>query len=261
MAVPDADLLLVDDSDPAVGILTLNRPDKRNALNVALIEQLTAAVKRADGEPARRVLILRASGPVFCAGLDLGEAADPASAGRSAEALAALYLTICQSPLVTITAAQGAAYGGGAGLLAACDFVVAGEDLHVGFPEVRRGLVAALVTCLVRRQLGDRHVRELVLLGEPVPAGRALDLGLVNRVVPVAGLLTTATGLAREVWRGAPCAIARTKRLLDDLAPRPIEEELRRALRYHLEARQSAESAEGIAAFREKREPRWGPRA
>jgi methylglutaconyl-CoA hydratase len=258
MAVSDANLLLADNSDAAVGLLTLNRPDKRNALNVALIEQLTTVVERAGAEPGRRVLILRANGPVFCAGLDLGEAADPASAGRSAEALAALYLAICRSPLVTIAAAQGAAYGGGAGLLAACDFVVAAEDLHIGFPEVRRGLVAALVTCLVRRQLGDRHIRELVLLGEPVPAGRALDLGFVNRVVPVAGLLTAANGLAREVCKGAPGAIARTKRLLDDLAPRPIEEDLRRALGYHLEARQSAESAEGIAAFREKREPRWG---
>jgi methylglutaconyl-CoA hydratase len=258
MTVAKDDLVLVDTADPAVTVLTLNRPDKRNALNISLIEQLATAIERAGGEPGRRVLIMRASGPVFCAGLDLSEAADPASAGRSAEALAALYLAICQSPLVTIAAAQGAAYGGGAGLLAACDFVVGSEDLHIGFPEVRRGLVAALVTCLVRRQLGDRWVRELVLLAEPVPAGRALDLGLVNRVVPVSGLLTTARGLAQEICKGAPGAIARTKRLLDDLAPRPIEEELRRALRYHLEARQSAESAEGIAAFREKREPRWG---
>jgi methylglutaconyl-CoA hydratase len=258
MTASDSELVLVDATDPALVVLTLNRPDKRNALSVALIEQLTATVKRAGNEPQRRVIILRGSGPVFCAGLDLTEAADPATAGRSAEALAALYLAICQSPLVTIAAAQGAAYGGGAGLLAACDFVVAAEDLHVGFPEVRRGLVAALVTCLVRRQLGDRFVRELVLLGQAVPAGRALDLGLVNRVVPSDGLLTVANGLALEVCKGAPGAIARTKRLLDDLAPRPIEEELRRALRYHLEARQSAESAEGIAAFREKREPRWG---
>jgi enoyl-CoA hydratase/carnithine racemase len=91
-----------------------------------------------------------------------------------------------------------------------------------------------------------------------VPAGRALDLGLVNRVVPAEGLLVVATGVARDVCKGAPGAIARTKRLLDDLSPRPIAEDLRRALRYHLEARQSAESAEGIAAFREKREPRWG---
>ena len=100
-------------------------------------------------------------------------------------------------------------------------------------------------------------MRELVLLGQAVPAGRALDLGLVNRVVPAEGLLNVATALARDVCKGAPGAIARTKRLLDDVAPRSIEEELRRALRYHLEARQSSESAEGIAAFREKREPRW----
>jgi methylglutaconyl-CoA hydratase len=257
--MPDG-LVLVDLSDPAVATVTLDRPDKRNALSVAMVEQLTDAIRSAAADPARRAVVLRGNGPVFCAGLDLKEAADPAIAHRSAESLAGLYLAICQSPLVVVAAAQGAAYGGGAGLVAAADLVVASEDLVVGFPEVRRGLVAALVTCLVRRQLGDRHARELILLGQDVPAARAQSLGLVNRVVAPAALDAAAAELAREVCRGAPGAIARTKRLLDDLSPRPIEEELRRALAYHLDARNSAEAAEGMKAFREKREPRWGPR-
>jgi methylglutaconyl-CoA hydratase len=256
----DPSPVLVDATDPAVTVVTLNRPDKRNALSIALIEQLTAAIREAEADCARRVIVLRGAGPVFCAGLDLHEAADPATAGRSAEALAELYLSISRSPLVVIVAAQGAAFGGGAGLVAGADLVVAADDLKIGFPEVRRGLVAALVTCLVRRQVGDRTARELILLGQDVPAGRAMELGLVNRVVPVADLGGAALGLAREVCRGAPGSIARTKRLLDDLAARPLEEDLRRALAYHLEARHSAESAEGIAAFREKRAPRWGLR-
>jgi methylglutaconyl-CoA hydratase len=243
-----------------VTILTLNRPAKRNALNIELIAQLHDAVRAANDDLNRRVIILRGEGPVFCAGLDLAEAAEPQKAGRSAEALAGLYGAIAQSPLMTIAAAHGAAIGGGAGLLAACDIVIAADDLTIGFPEVRRGLVAALVTALFRRQLGDRTIRELILLGMNVTAQPAREAGLVNRVVSSARLLDEAKGLAAEACRGAPGAIARSKRLLDDLAPRTIEQDLKIAFQYHLDARHSAESAEGIAAFREKREPRWGPR-
>jgi methylglutaconyl-CoA hydratase len=256
-AMPD--LCLIDTSDPAIVIVTLNRPDKRNALSVELIERLTSAIADASSDPARRVLILRGADPVFCAGLDLQEASDPAMSEQSSHKLADLYTALCACPLVTIAAAQGAAFGGGAGLLAACDLVVAAENLRIGFPEVHRGLVAALVTCMVRRQLGERMIRELVLLGQNVPAARALALGLVNRVVPGAQLEAEATAVAREACQGAPGAIARTKRLLDDLAPRPIAEDLRLALKYHLEARDSAEAAEGVAGFLQKRPPRWSP--
>lgn len=251
------DPCLIDTSDPAIVLVTLNRPGKRNALSIELIERLTAAITQASSDPARRVLVIRGADPVFCAGLDLHEASNPALSDQSSHKLADLYIALCQCPLVTIAAAQGAAFGGGAGLLAACDLVVAAEDLRIGFPEVHRGLVAALVTCMVRRQLGERAVRELVLLGQSVPAERALSLGLVNRVVPSARLMDEATGLAREACNGAPGAIARSKRLLDDLAPRPIADDLRLALKYHREARDSAEAGEGVAAFLEKRPPNW----
>ncbi|MDB5300949.1 MAG: echA8 [Phycisphaerales bacterium] len=253
-------MVLVQTVNPAVAAITFNRPDKRNALSLALIEQITQAVVAAGVDPARRVIILGGSGPSFCAGLDLSEASEPGDAGRSAEALAKMYAAIGNSPLVTIAAAQGAAMGGGAGILAACDFVVAADDLKIAYPEVRRGLVAALVTCLLRRQINDRAVRELILLGENIPAARALGMGLVSQIVPASSLMDSAMDLARRACQGAPGAIARTKRLLDDLAARPLAEDLRQALAYHLEARHSGEAAEGIAAFREKREPRWGPR-
>ena len=254
-------LVLADaDADPRVTTLTLNRPAKRNALSVELMGQLRHAVDAAAGDPNRRVLVRRGAGPALCAGLDLDEASVPANAGRAAEALAGVYEALCLSPLVTVCAAHGAAFGGGAGLIAACDLVVAADDLRVGFPEVRRGLVAALVTVLLRRELGDRAVRELILLGKTVAAPEALGLGLVNRVVPAAELAATVTDLAAQACKGAPGAVARTKRLLDAVVPRPVAEELRRALAFHLDARNSAEAAEGVAAFREKREPRWGPR-
>ena len=253
-------IVLVQTDNPAVAVVTFNRPDKRNALSVTLIEQITHAVTAASADPAQRVIILNGNGPSFCAGLDLSEASDANAAGRSAEALARMYGAIGNSPLVTVAAANGAAMGGGAGILAACDFVVAADDLKIAYPEVRRGLVAALVTCLLRRQLNDRAVREVILLGENVSAARALAMGLVTQVVPANSLMDAALELARRACQGAPGAIARTKRLLDDLAARRLDEDLRKALDYHLQARHSAEAAEGIAAFREKREPRWGPR-
>jgi len=255
-----ADLCLIDESDPMIAVVTLNRPHKRNALSVELMEQLTHAVHRAAADRKRRALILRGAGPVFCAGLDLEEASASGSADRSANALAGLYASLCESPLVTIAAAHGGAIGGGVGLLAACDLVVATDDLRIGFPEVHRGLVAALVSCLVRRQLNDRAVRELVLLGRSIDAPYALSLGLVNRVVAASDLNDASLELTRQACKGAPAAIARTKRLLNDLSPRPIADDLRRALTYHLESRESAEALEGIAAFRERREPRWGIR-
>jgi methylglutaconyl-CoA hydratase len=253
--------ILVEDHDAAVRMVTLNRPDKRNAMSLELIERLRDAVHESAADRNRRVIIIRGAGPHFCAGLDLKEvSAAPQNAERSARALAEMYEAVASSPLVTIAAAQGTAVGGGAGLLAACDFVVAADDFHVGFPEVHRGLVAALVTTLLRRQLDDRKVRELTILGQTVDADSALRIGLINRVVPVDRLTEASLELAREACKGAPGAIARTKKLLDALSVLPISEELARALEYHLTARHSAEAEEGVAAFLEKRPPRWGPR-
>jgi methylglutaconyl-CoA hydratase len=253
--------VLVEDHDAAIRIVTLNRPDKRNAMSLELIERLRDAVRDASAHRSRRVIIIRGAGPHFCAGLDLKEvSAAPQNAERSARALAEMFEAVATSPLVTIAAAQGTAVGGGAGVVAACDFVVAADDFRVGFPEVHRGLVAALVTTLLRRQLDDRKVRELTILGETVDADNALRIGLVNRVVPPHRLEESTLELAQEVCKGAPGAIARTKKLLDDLAPRPIAAELARALEYHLAARDSAEADEGVAAFLEKRPPRWGAR-
>src|SRR5665213_1680879 len=171
-------ILVRNDDDPAIAVLTLNRPEKRNALNLELIGQITNAVTSASADPNRRALVLSANGPAFCAGLDLKEAAAPGGAEKSAEALSRMYLAIGNSPLITIAAAAGAAMGGGAGLLAACDFVVAADDLKIAYPEVRRGLVAALVTCLLRRRLNAGAVRQLILLGQPVSAVDARELGL-----------------------------------------------------------------------------------
>jgi methylglutaconyl-CoA hydratase len=255
-----SDVLVIDSSDSAVTIVTLNRPQKRNALNLELIENITSAFNAATHDLSRRVVLVKAEGPVFCAGLDLNEASNPATADASAHALCKMYQTICSSPLITLAAAQGAAMGGGAGLLGACDFAVVSDDFRLAYPEVHRGLVAAIVTTLLRRQLCDRAARELVLLGQSIDAATALELGLVNQVVPTARLIQAAMSLAIESCKGAPGAIARSKTLLDALSARPISLELNRSMEYHLHARNSAEAREGLAAFLEKRAPRWGSR-
>src|SRR3954469_25755652 len=126
----DQQVVLIDSSDPAITTVTLNRPDKRNAMSVALIDALREAVESATKDVNRRVLIIRGAGPTFCAGLDLKEASDPAVAHRSAEALAKMYEAVCATPLVTIAAAHGVGVGGGAGLVAACDFAVVSDDLR-----------------------------------------------------------------------------------------------------------------------------------
>lgn len=248
--------VLIDQSDPQVRVITLNRPTKRNALSIAVLESLLAAIKDATGDKTCRVMILRGAGPAFCAGLDLAEN-ETGNRERSAEALHAVYDAIVTSPVVSIAAAHGAAMGGGAGLVAACDLAVAADDLKLAFPEVRRGLVAALVTALIRRQVGDRTARELILLGRTIGAAEARDLRLVNSVTSDSNFMTAAREMARDVCAGAPGAIARTKDLLDELSPRPIVDELELAMTYHREARNSPEATEGIRAFIEKRSPRW----
>lgn len=253
-------LVQVDRSDPRITVVTLNRPEKRNALSVALMEQLHSAIADAAADLRTRVLILRGEGPSFCAGLDLSEAADAQLAHKSAQTLRNLYESLCRSPLVTIAAAQGAVMGGGVGLLAACDLVVAAEDLKISFPEIHRGLVAALVTALLERQVNGRVLRELIVLGRTISASEAQAVGLINRIVPTTKLANEADSLARTAIAAAPGAVIRTKQLLDALAPRPIADALDIALQIHLLARNNSEAQEGIAAFREKRQPRWGER-
>ena len=248
-------------TDGPVTIVALNRPEKRNALNVGLLEQLIAALAAAEQDKAQRILILRGEGPAFCAGLDLAEAATPEHAHRLAELIAHTLQALSSTRLVTIAAVHGAAIAGGAGLMTACDFAVAAQGTRIGYPETRRGLVAALVMTFLRRQLREREARELLLTGELIDAAQALAMGLVNREVHARDLMSTARGYADTVLCGGPDAVANTKRLLAELWPRPVQADLDRALAFHLEARQSPEAAEGIAAFKEKRSPKWTPKS
>src|SRR6202008_3379724 len=135
--------VILTSHDGAVTTVTLNRPDKRNALNVDLLRQGCAAIALAESDPAQRIVVLRGAGPVFCSGLDLAEAAQPERAHVSAELIGRTLRALATTRLVTIAAVQGAAIAGGAGLMSACDFASATRDAKFGYPEVRRGLVPA----------------------------------------------------------------------------------------------------------------------
>jgi methylglutaconyl-CoA hydratase len=250
-------VVLVEKQSPRVTIVTLNRPERLNALTIELLTELTNAVEAAAADPAQRILILRGAGRAFCAGLDLIEAADQEKAQRTAEIIAKTLIALSETRLVTIAAVHGAAVAGGAGIMSTCDFVVAAEKTKIGYPETRRGLVAGLVMTFLRRQLRERDLRELLLGAELIPADRAREIGLVNRVVPRDDVMQEAQKFADSVLQGAPGVVTQTKRLIEELWPTSVKEDVERALKHHMQARDSDEAREGIAAFNEKRPPKW----
>jgi methylglutaconyl-CoA hydratase len=250
-------VVLIEKQTPQITVVTLNRPERRNALTIELLDELIAAIKIASDEPQERVLILRGAGAAFCTGLDLKKAADPTKAHATAKMVARTLIAISQTRLITIAAVHGAAVAGGAGIMSACDFVVAAEGTRIGYPEVRRGLVAGLVLTFLRRQVGERNMRELLLGSKLIKAERAKEIGLVNRVVAQDDLMSEAKKFADSVLQGAPDALAQTKRLIEELWWRSVKEDVDFALKHHMQARESSEAREGIAAFNEKRLPNW----
>jgi methylglutaconyl-CoA hydratase len=249
--------VLVEEKDSRTTIVTLNRPERRNALTIELMTELAAALDAASADPEKRVLVLRGAGQAFCAGLDLQETTVVEKAHRSAEMVAKTLLAISQTRLITIAQIHGAAVAGGAGLMSACDFVVAAERTKIGYPETKRGLVAGLVMTFLRRQLRERDIRELLFTGALISAERAHEIGLINRVVSPNDLENETQKIAEAVLQNAPGALASTKHLIEELWSSSVQEDVKTALRHHMEARESAEAKEGIAAFLEKRAANW----
>jgi len=245
-----------------VAVLTLNRPHERNALSRALMAQLRDAVDKLSVDFTIRVVVLTGAGTAFCAGMDLKEAAAiDASPEAEPETIATLqeFADLIQRlhtlPKLTIAAVNGDALAGGAGLMAACDLAIAAETSRIGYPEVRRGLVPAVVMHDLCRQLGDRRVRELLLGGGIISAATAKTWGLVNTVTTADHCLDEAVRVAESLVECAPSALATTKRLLDEVMARPHD--LRGAAAISAAIRSSEEAKEGIRAFVEKRPPRW----
>ena len=223
------------------------------------MSELIEAITVAENDERQRILVLRGAGASFCTGMDLKEVSEPEKAHESAGLVAKTLLAISQTRLITIAQVHGAAVAGGAGIMSACDFVVAAEGTKFGYPEVRRGLVAANVMTFLRRQLRERHIRELLLTGELIEAPRALEIGLINRIVPADEIEAAVQQLASSILQNAPGALMHSKRLLEQLWATSVKEDIERALGHHMQARESAEAREGVAAFLEKRSPAWTP--
>src|SRR4029434_10789695 len=250
-------VVLTEKHSPHITIVTLNRPERRNALSIQLLTELIAAIKLASDQPHERIIVLRGAGAAFCTGLDLKEAQNQTKAHATADLVAHVLGALSEARPVTIAAVHGAAVAGGAGIMSACDYVIAAERTKIGYPEARRGLVAGLVMTFLRRQLRERHIRELLFTGELISVERAREIGLVNRVVPPNELENETQRIVVAVLQNAPAALASTKRLIEELWSSSVKEDVETALRYHMEARESAEAKEGIAAFLEKRAPNW----
>jgi methylglutaconyl-CoA hydratase len=248
--------------DSPAAVITLNRADKRNALSRILIAELATAFERAKSDPAARCVILAAAGPVFCAGMDLAELQESLNIPKEstpvwddALRLAKLYDQIYTLPKPTIAVVQGAAVAGGAGLVSVCDLAVAAPDAKFGYPEVRRGLVAAMVMPHLLRHVGERMGRYLLLTGELIDAGEALRCGFVNAVVPAEKLKDQAMTWAKALAEGGPQALARTKELLHQFSRQAVS--IEEAAKGSAAPRLSEECQQGLRAFFAKQRPPW----
>ncbi|MCS6851838.1 MAG: enoyl-CoA hydratase-related protein [Gemmataceae bacterium] len=258
------DLVSYELRPPAV-VLTMNRPERRNALSRGLIEALTSAFARARDDAAVRCVILTGAGPAFCAGMDLVEL--QAKLGQPDEAdevradairLARLYDLIYTLPKPSIAAVNGPAVAGGAGLVTVCDLALAVPSARLGYPEVRRGLVAAMVMPHLLRHVGERTARWLLLSGELLEATEAQRVGLINAVVPAAQLFDTAHSWAAFLAEGGPQALATTKALLQRFSRQAMS--LEETALASAEPRLTEECQQGLRAFFEKRPAPWAQR-
>lgn len=251
-------LIIVHQEDPHTGVLTLNRPAKRNALCIELVETFIAEFEKASKKPDQRVIIIKGEGPIFCAGLDLEEAMDPAKNTLLINLLKKALVMLYQCPLATIAAVHGAALAGGAGLMCACDFAIAETTAVFGLPETRRGLVAAIIMPFLCRQLKQRDLLNLLLTGALIDAKKAKEIGLINEIAAThEELIQASKKIAENVVQGAPKATALSKSFLQEMTSPNLLQDLDRAIKVHEEVKKTGEVLEGISAFLEKRPPRW----
>ena len=246
----------------AVRIVTLNRPEVRNALNMELRTALREALRQATESDRVRAIIITGAGSAFCAGLDLAELAsildrDSAQHRADSRALADLFLEVYTCPKPVVAAVNGPAIAGGAGLATVCDVMVMSEASSIGYSEARIGFVPALVGVFLARQIGERKARELLLTARRFGADDALAIGLANAVVPASTLLPTSLDFTTTMAANAPSSLAMIKALLAATAGSGLEDGLETAIDVSVLARTTEDLQEGIRAFFEGRDPRW----
>lgn len=247
--------------DSAVATVTLNRPDKRNAISYDLIEDLLAAFDEVAKSKAL-VLILTGAGKAFCSGMDLENlktliGRSPEQSVKDTQTMAHLFRTLYDFPKPTMAAVNGAAIAGGTGLATLCDFTLAVPDAKFGYTEVRIGFVPAIVSTFLLRQVGEKIARDLLLTGRLFDAQEALRIGLVTEIVAAENLLPRARELAAQLMENSPASLRYTKRLLRDAARAELDAQIDAAVRENSAIRSTADFHEGITSFLEKRKPKW----
>jgi methylglutaconyl-CoA hydratase len=245
----------------SVATLTLNRPEKRNAISFELIDDLVRALDEVAKSDAV-VLIVTGAGKAFCSGMDLDNL--KALLGRSPEqnlqdsqTMVQLFRSLYEFPKVTIAAVNGPAIAGGTGLALLCDFTLAVPDAKFGYTEVRIGFVPAIVSTFLLRQVGEKQARDLLLTGRIIGADEAAKMGLINEIVPADNLMVRARELAALLTENSASSLRATKQLLTDHARMELDSHIEAAVRENAAIRSTADFREGITSFLEKRKPVW----
>jgi len=241
--------------------ITLNRPDKRNAINSQMIAELQSALDTIEKSHSR-VVIVTGAGKAFSAGMDLDMLAaitkqSPAENQEDARRIAKLLRRLWSFPRPTISVVHGAAYAGGCGIATLCDFTLAAPEAKFGYTEVKIGFLPAIVSVFLTRQVGDKRSRDLLLTGRIIDAAEAKEFGMVTAVIPSEQLDERALALAKDLIEASPSSLTRAKHLLTSAAAAGIDHDLERAILENARIRCTPDFKEGIASFLEKRKPVW----
>jgi methylglutaconyl-CoA hydratase len=244
-----------------IATLTLNRPDKRNAISYALIEELLGALDELAASEAQ-VLIVTGAGTAFCSGMDLDDlralpGRTPQQNMEDSRTLARLFRSLYEFPRPTIAAVNGAAIAGGCGIAGVCDFTLACRAATFGYSEVRIGFLPAIVSVFLIRQIGEKPARDLLLTGRILDANEALRMGLVNEILEAEQLMPRARELAGTLMENSPASLRATKRLLTGFAGAELDEAIALAIEESARIRTTEDFREGVASFLEKRKPHW----
>ena len=247
--------------DGGVATITLNRPEKRNAISFQLMDELRRALDEVERSRAL-VLILTGAGKAFCSGMDLEDlkallGRTPEETRKDSDTMVGLFRSLYEFPKVTIAAVNGAAIAGGTGLALLCDFTLAVPEAKFGYTEVRIGFVPAIVSAFLCRQVGEKQARDLLLTGRIFGADEAAKLGLINEIVPADKLMARARELAALLMENSASSLRATKQLLTDHARMELDAHIEAAVRENAAIRTTADFREGITAFLEKRKPVW----
>lgn len=256
------DIALYEVSD-RIGFITLNRPDKRNALNHDMVSQLKKLFAQAESDDEVKVIVLRGSGDVFCSGADL-ESLQKLQHNSEAENLAdsthlkELFLQIYTLKKVVIAEVQGHALAGGCGLATVCDFVFAAPHAKMGYTEVKIGFVPAIVMVFLLRKVGEQKAKQMLLSGELTVGEENVNLGLVNRIVEVNELSSYVLDFAKRlITNNSGQSMELTKKMVAEVQSKSLEEGLAYAASMNAKARSTADCKQGIAAFLNKEKLIW----